>query len=123
MTINQQTIEAYARITDDSNPIHLDPEFAATTPMGGIIAHGTISLGLMLQMITLGLGTDPNDIRMSVRFLSPVRPGDRIVAVAQPDTEYAGLHQVWVKNQKGDVVISGRAEIAGSGTPHTGSQR
>jgi acyl dehydratase len=123
MTIDQQAIEAYARITGDSNPIHLDPEFAATTPMGGIIAHGTISLGLMLQMITLSLGADRSSIRISVRFLSPVRPGDRITAGGRSDEAYAGRHQVWVKNQKGEVVISGHAEIDSLPTHHLDRQR
>ncbi len=50
MEIDQAAINAYARITDDFNPIHTDPTFAATTPMGGVIAHGTMSLNLIWQM-------------------------------------------------------------------------
>jgi len=41
--IDMAAILAYAEITGDFNPIHVDPAFAATTAMGGVIAHGTLS--------------------------------------------------------------------------------
>ena len=44
---DRQAILAYAELTGDFNPIHVDPEFAAKTPMGGVIAHGTLSLNLI----------------------------------------------------------------------------
>ena len=51
LVITPTAIEAYAHLTQDFNPIHLDPEFAARTPMGSVIAHGTMSIGLMWQLI------------------------------------------------------------------------
>lgn len=122
MSVDQRAIDAYARITNDFNPIHIDPEFAAATPMGGVIAHGTMSLGLMWQMIALNLKADPSSIRMTVRFVSPVRPGDRIVAGGQRDA-HRGRHEVWVRNQRGEVVISGHIATAGSGISDAGPER
>jgi 3-hydroxybutyryl-CoA dehydratase len=95
-----------------SSTIHIDPEFAARTTMGGIIAHGTMSLGLMWQMIDLNLASGVSDVCMTIRFVSPVRPGDRIAAGGQPVPERKGRHEVWVRNQKGETVISGHIETA-----------
>ncbi len=94
MLVDQPAIDAYARITGDFNPIHLDPVFAATTPMHGIIAHGTMSLGLIWQMIARNLGAHAGTARMTVRFVSPVRPGDRIVAGGSEEGD--GRLSIWV---------------------------
>lgn len=108
MLVDQPAIDVYAKITGDFNPIHLDPAFAATTPMRGIIAHGTMSLGLVWQMIALNLGTRADAARMTVRFVAPVRPGDRIVAGGSEESD--GRLSIWVKNQKDEIVIHGHLE-------------
>ena len=40
VTYTQEGVIAFAEITGDKNPIHLDPEFAAKTPFGRPIVHG-----------------------------------------------------------------------------------
>ena len=107
MNVDQTAIDAYARITDDFNPIHIDPVFAATTPMGGVIAHGTMSLNLIWQMVAENFGHDCQPVSMKVRFVSPVRPGDRVVAGGRRNPDTASGYDVWVRNQRGEVVISG----------------
>ena len=49
--VTQETIDAFAATTGDRNPIHIDPEYAASTQFGGTIAHGlfTLSLGPMFN--------------------------------------------------------------------------
>ena len=42
-TIGTEQIARYARASGDHNPIHLDPEFAATSQFGGIVAHGMLT--------------------------------------------------------------------------------
>ena len=39
----QQDVELFARVTGDNNPIHIDAEFAKTTPFGRPIMHGFLS--------------------------------------------------------------------------------
>ncbi|MGB6936537.1 MAG: MaoC family dehydratase, partial [Xanthobacteraceae bacterium] len=57
MQVDRTAIRRYADVTDDHNPIHLDPDFAAKTPMGGIIAHGMLSLSLLWQSLQATFGT------------------------------------------------------------------
>lgn len=110
MIVDQPAIDTYARITDDFNPIHIDPEFAAASAMGGIIAHGTMSLGLLWQMISENLDGSLRNVCMTIRFVAPVRPGDRIVAGGSLDN--GKRHEIWVRNQKGETVIQGHLDAA-----------
>ena len=109
LDVSPGSIAAYAEITRDWNPIHLDEEFARSTPMGGIIAHGTMSLNLIWQSLALSLGADALPrISLDARFIKPVRPGDQVQAGGEwsPD---AGGWNVWVKTGTGEVVITGTA--------------
>ncbi|MBM3556672.1 MAG: acyl dehydratase, partial [Alphaproteobacteria bacterium] len=81
LVVDQAAIAKYAAITNDFNPIHLDADFAAKTPMKGIIAHGTMSLGLLWQ--ALGRAFDPAELSrlaIDIRFVRPVRIGDTVTA-------------------------------------------
>lgn len=83
--VDQTMINSFADATDDHQFIHVDPERAkAETPFGGTIAHGFLTLSLLSAMNydclpkireqTMGInyGFD------KVRFMSPVKPGNRI---------------------------------------------
>lgn len=106
--IDRATIRRYAKVTDDFNPIHLDPEFAARTPMGGIIAHGMLSLNLIWQSLrkTYGPGAAEGAC-LDVRFIHPVREDDTVRAGGRAKPDAAGVYDVTVENQKGVIVISG----------------
>lgn len=112
LTVDMPAILAYAEITGDFNPIHVDPEFAARTPLGGVIAHGTMSSNLILQALASTHGRDAiRDCLLDIRLARPVRVGDRLEAcgaLAQPPCVY----DVWVRNQDGDTVIDGTATLA-----------
>ena len=56
--INQQQLNAYAKASGDDNPLHLDPEFAAGTQFGGIIAHGMLTLAFISEMMATAHGAD-----------------------------------------------------------------
>ncbi|WP_292031922.1 MULTISPECIES: MaoC family dehydratase [unclassified Brevundimonas] len=84
ITIDQARIDAFARITEDEQFIHVDPERAKATPFGGTIAHGFLTLSLASAMsydavapldgVVMGVnyGFD------KLRFLAPVPAGSRI---------------------------------------------
>jgi len=82
--VDQARIDAFARITEDEQFIHVDPERAATTPFGGTIAHGFLTLSLASAMSydavppLDGMVMGVNYGFDKLRFLAPVRAGSRV---------------------------------------------
>jgi len=110
LQVDRQAILAYARITGDFNPIHVDPEFAARTPLGGVIAHGTLSLNLIWQSLAATFGSEAlRGAAIDIRFTKPVREGDRVEAGGRRSADAPGRFDVWVRNQDGIAVIEGTA--------------
>jgi acyl dehydratase len=106
--IDRAAIRLYAEITDDFNPIHVDPDFAARSPMGGIIAHGLLSVNLVWQSVRASLGADAvEDTALEIRFLRPVREDDVVTAGGRRREDGDGF-DVWVSNHHGETVIAGR---------------
>lgn len=84
LTISQHRIDAFAEATEDRQFIHVDPVRAAKTPFGGTIAHGFLSLSMLSRMAEDAMPV-PDGLKMAVnygfdrvRFLAPVRAGQRI---------------------------------------------
>ena len=48
--VDQARIDAFAKVTEDHQFIHVDPALAAATPFGGTIAHGFLTLSLLSPM-------------------------------------------------------------------------
>jgi 3-hydroxybutyryl-CoA dehydratase len=113
LEVKMATIRAYAELTDDFNPIHLDPEFAASTPMGGIIAHGTMSMCLLYQMLQRNLGAAAfAALDIDVRFLRPVREGEVLTAGGAAKADAAGTYDVWVRAGDGTDRLAGTVRVA-----------
>lgn len=113
LEVKMATIRAYAELTDDFNPIHLDPAFAATTPMGGIIAHGTMSMCLLYQMLQRNLGAAAFDaLDIDVRFLRPVREGEVLTAGGAARADAPGTYDVWVRGSDGTDRLAGTIRVA-----------
>jgi 3-hydroxybutyryl-CoA dehydratase len=111
----QAMIDAYAQASGDYNPIHIDPAFAASTPMGGTIAHGMLVLAFISEMMTAAFGENwLSSGGLDVRFRAPARPGDRITARARRMESKDGRLRYAVEcvSQKDEVLISGTAEVA-----------
>ena len=84
LTIDQPRIDAFAEATEDRQFIHVDPQAAASTPFGGTIAHGFLSLSMLSRMAAEAM-LIPDSTKMAVnygldrvRFLAPVKAGQRI---------------------------------------------
>ncbi len=113
--VDRAAIRLYAEITKDFNPIHVDPEFASQTAMGGIIAHGMLSLNLVWQSLRTSLGDDfAEGAVLDVRFVRPVREDDVVTAGGERRADGEGF-DVWVRNQKDEPVIVGQATHAAHG--------
>lgn len=113
--VDRAAIRLYAEITHDFNPIHVDPEFARQTAMGGIIAHGMLSLNLVWQSLRASVGDEASaGAVLDVRFVRPVREDDVVTAGGARDGD--GF-EVWVRNQNDEPVIVGRVTCAGGVAP------
>jgi 3-hydroxybutyryl-CoA dehydratase len=111
--VDFDTIMAYAAVTNDYNPIHVDKAFAATSPMGGIIAHGTMSVALIWQALKNTLGIEAlNRVHLEIRFVQPVRIDDDVTGGGElRDGTQPPVYDVWVRNAKGQEVIKGTATV------------
>jgi len=113
-TVTAEVVDAFARVSTDDNPLHLDDAYAATTRFGRRIAHGMLAASFVSAM----MGTQfpgPGAIYMSqsLKFTRPVFLGDVLEVVATV-TDYAAERGVLtlstvVTNQAGEVVLSGEA--------------
>ena len=102
----------YADVTNDYNPLHVDKEFAAKSPMGGIIAHGTMSLALIWHALRDTFGSEVlNRIDLDIRFSRPVRIDDHVSGGGTLQPGSSDTYDVWVKNQDDELVIKGTARI------------
>jgi len=83
-TITEDMINTFADITGDHNPIHVDAEFAATTPFGQRIAHGALSASFISAVLGNDLpGPGALFVELNLRFRKPAFIGDEIIAVAE----------------------------------------
>lgn len=116
LAVTEAIIRSYAELTDDFNPIHVDAEFAAATPMGRPIAHGTLSLCLLWQCLQRNLGALAlADLDLQVRFVKPVYIGDVVTAGGQACEAVPGQYDVWVKGQDGSDRIVGTVTLEAGG--------
>ena len=113
--VTQERVNTFADAADDHQWIHVDPERAAEGPFGAPIAHGFLTLSLIIPLQTElfdvdGVTTKVNYGLDKVRFVSPVKVGDRIrlTAVIAEVIEVPGGVQV---------VIDETIEIEGGSKP------
>lgn len=122
-TVEAADVLAFAGLSGDFNPLHLDAEFARTAPFGERVAHGLLTLAISSgQQNQLGLfeGTALAFLGMDrVRFTGPVRFGDTIHTeltvkevreTSRPDRGVVTC-EVAVKNQKDETVLTYEASV------------
>jgi 3-hydroxybutyryl-CoA dehydratase len=77
--VDQATIDAYAAVSGDHNPIHVDPDYARTGPFGRTIAHGLMTLAYVSELLNHWTGgTFDGAGEMDVTFIGPVYAGDEV---------------------------------------------
>ena len=115
-TITEADVQAFADVTGDHNPIHLDNEFAKSTRFGRRIAHGMLSASLISSVLANKLpGEGSVYLGQSLQFVAPVFPGDEVTARVtvkelREDKPIVKLETTCV-NQRGDTVIRGEATV------------
>lgn len=111
-TSDYASLQQFAALSNDYNPIHIDREFAANTPMQGLIAHGPMATIMLWQSLYKSLGADLlQRISLDLRFLKPVREDDTATAGGEARAAEPDCYDVWVRNQNGDAIVTGTARI------------
>ena len=115
-TIEQADIDAFANVTGDHNPVHVDEEFAKTTRFGRRIAHGMLTASLISAVLANKLpGEGSVYLGQTLQFVAPVFPGDEITARVtvkeiREDKPILRLETICM-NQRDEIVIRGEATV------------
>jgi 3-hydroxybutyryl-CoA dehydratase len=114
-TVDAEGIDAFARVTGDVNPVHLDEAYAATTPFKTRIAHGMLSAGYISAVIGTKLpGPGAIYISQALRFKRPVKIGDVVTTratITEIDTEKSRITLETVCTVGDKAVVEGEAVI------------
>ena len=115
-TIEQADVQAFADLTGDHNPVHVDEEFAKSTRFGRRIAHGMLTASLISAVLANKLpGEGSVYLGQTLQFVAPVFPGDEITARVtvkqiREDKPIVKLETVCL-NQRDEIVIRGEATV------------
>jgi 3-hydroxybutyryl-CoA dehydratase len=115
-TINDEDVRAFAELTGDRNPVHLDEEYARTTRFGRRIAHGMLGASLISTVLASELpGPGSVYLGQTLRFTAPVYLGDTVnarvtVKHVREDKPVVTLETVCT-NQRGERVVEGEAVV------------
>jgi 3-hydroxybutyryl-CoA dehydratase len=114
-TIGPADLVMFAGISGDTNPMHLNEEYAERTMFEGTIAHGMLCSSFISTVVGTRLpGPGCVYISQNLKFKAPVRPGDTVTARAtvielKPEKSRVTLETVCTVGDT--VVISGQAEV------------
>lgn len=115
-TFTSDDVQAFAEVSGDHNPIHLDSEYAATTVFERPIAHGMLTASMISGILGTelpGLGTIY--LSQTMKFKAPVYIGDEITAtvevVTYRDDKRIGTLSTTCTNQDGKIVLEGEAVV------------
>ena len=112
LTVTAREVELYAQITGDRNPLHFDPDFAARTRFGRLVAQGGIAAGMLNALVAMDLpGAGTVFMSQSLKYLAPTYLGDTVTAEVEvlalkPDKPVCQLRAT-ITNQDGTVLLEG----------------
>lgn len=114
--IKDDSVEKFAKLTGDVNPLHLSDEFAVNSRFGQRVAHGMLGASLISAVLGSKLpGPGTIYLSQSLKFKAPMYIGDTITATVEvakirEDKPIVTLITTCV-NQQGSVVIEGEAVV------------
>lgn len=114
--IEQSDIAAFAEVTGDHNPVHVDEAFAQKTRFGRRIAHGMLTASLISSVLANKLpGEGSVYLGQTLQFVAPVFPGDEVTArvtvtEVRENKPILKLETICL-NQRGETVIRGEATV------------
>jgi phosphate acetyltransferase/phosphate butyryltransferase len=113
--VTDRSIQEYAELSGDYNPLHTNPEYAAASRFGSVVAHGPLGLQTVFETVTtwLGVETLPAGAAVEAAYLAPVRPGDAVTSRVEDVLEHAGtlVLEVTCTNQRDEAVIEALVSV------------
>ncbi|MBZ0189921.1 MAG: MaoC family dehydratase [Candidatus Obscuribacterales bacterium] len=114
--VTDDDIVAFAALSGDINPVHLDAEYAATTPFNRRIAHGMLTGSYISTVLgTILPGPGAIYLEQNLKFRAPVYIGDTVTASVTVESydpaKGIAILKTDCANQDGLVVIEGTAKI------------
>jgi acyl dehydratase len=114
----QRRVDEYAVASGDHNPIHIDPQYAASTPFKSTIVHGMLAFGVLAEMMAAYFGENwVSGSFLKMRFRAPIYVGTVAIprAVLQSDKTDNGSrvveYVVTFSDDQGNVFVDGTARI------------
>ena len=120
-TVTADVIRAFADVSGDRNPVHIDADYAATTIFKERIAHGMLSAGFISAVFGMQLpGPGAIYISQTMNFKAPVKIGDVVVTTVKvaelvPEKKRARFNCVCAVD--GKPVVQGEAVLMVPGRP------
>lgn len=114
-TVTESDILVFAGVSGDTNPVHLNHEFASETMFEGCIAHGMLTASFISTVIGTKLpGPGCIYVAQSLKFKAPVKAGDTVTARVTitelvPEKRFAVMKTQCIVRDK--VVLDGEATI------------
>ena len=115
--VDEALVQKFADLSGDNNPLHMDAEFAARTPVGERVAHGMLGGALLSRLVGMHLpGTHSLYLSQSLFFRRPIRIGTTITVsgtVAQKIDPVKTLRMstVITDSKTGEVLTDGKAMV------------
>jgi 3-hydroxybutyryl-CoA dehydratase len=114
-TVTEADVVLFSGISGDTNPVHLNEDYARSTHFKGRIAHGMLSAGFISAVLGTRLpGPGAIYVSQNLRFKAPVRIGDTVTARVTVTELFPERRRVAVKTEclvGGVVVIDGDAVL------------
>lgn len=114
--VTELDLQLFARVSGDHNPVHLDADYAATTPFKGQIAHGMFTGALISAALAMNLpGPGTVYLGQNLSFRKPIMIGDELTVILEVTTKHDSKPIVTlgctVMNQDGKTVATGEATV------------
>ncbi len=103
---------AYAELSSDYNPIHVDKDFATKTAFGRPIAHGTMSIGFVLEALAKTFGGGRSVAEMDIRFVKPAYVGQTIRAGGRLLDPAGAVYEVFAETTEGVRTLEGTLRLS-----------
>lgn len=114
-TFTDDDVRRFIEITGDTNPLHVDEDFARGTQFGGRVLHGMLTASILSTMVGMLLpGTGAIYRSQTLAFLRPVRAGETVTAHFVVRAIDRAKHRLtvesWIENAAGERVLEGICE-------------